>query len=107
MSIDIKCRVRVAPHTLVNFIEDESYLVHLHSQETFHLSKLGTEIWDILIRSDSIEQALAIFTQTTPLDFERVNQDLLELLDQLRWRDLIVITPPNEAADGLAGTSAS
>lgn len=81
--------VLISPGVLAQRVGEEMVLLSLDSSEYFGLNMVGAEIWEQMAKGSSLLQICCIIERDFEAPRERVEQDILALLGELRARGLI------------------
>jgi hypothetical protein len=91
MTVSFDERLSVPADVLVQELEGESVLLNLKSERYFGLDEVGTRIWAILGKSESIQQAYDALLAEYDVEPDVLRRDLLDLIDKLVDRGLVEI----------------
>src|SRR5690348_10528253 len=94
VSISFDSKVRIPDDVLVSELDGESVLLKLKSECYFGLDHIGTRVWELLLSSDSIEQAYDGLLLEFDVDPAQFRTDLTELVDSLVQQGLIELFVP-------------
>ena len=72
-------------------VANEAILIDINTGTYFSLNEIGTEFWEMLDGSQTIEQQAAIIAAKYEVDTEMVVSDLLELATEMASEKLIII----------------
>ena len=89
MTISNNSRISVSSDTLVNILGGESVLLSLKSQHYYGLDEVGTQIWNVLTTSPSVEAAYETLLEEYEVEPETLRQDLYDLLGKLAEQGLV------------------
>jgi hypothetical protein len=87
--ISITTRVTVPKRILFRQLQEESVLLEPESGQYFGLNETGTRMWSLLAQHGRIESALAELRTQYDVPFERLQEELLEFVDQLASQNLL------------------
>jgi hypothetical protein len=87
--ISITTRVTVPKRILFRQLQEESVLLEPESGQYFGLNETGTRMWSLLAQHGRIELALAELRSQYDVPFERLQEELLEFVDQLASQNLL------------------
>ena len=90
MAISFSDRVRVPDEVLISNLQEESVILNLDSERYYGLDSIGTRMLSVLTTSDSIEAAYKTLVQEYEVDREVLKKDLLELVENLIARGLLI-----------------
>lgn len=85
----IDARVRISDNVLFHELDGEAVLLDLHSGKYFGLDPVGARIWRLLAENGSIALAYQTLLEEYDVDADRLQHDLLALVDRLASRGLI------------------
>ncbi len=88
-------RATVPPHVLVRFLEQESVLLNLETEQYFGLDKTGTRMWQLVTAAQSIDAAYRELLVEFDAEPELLRSDLTELLGRLLDHGLLQVLPAN------------
>ena len=91
MTVSLDQRISVPAVVLVQELEGESVLLNLKSESYFGLDEVGTRMWAVLSRSESIQQAYEALLAEYDVDPDVLRRDLLHLIDELIEHGLVEI----------------
>ena len=86
---------RAAPpaHVLVRFLDRESVLLNLETEQYFGLDETGTRMWQIVTAAPNIDQAYQELLAEFDVDPELLRSNLIELLGRLVDSGLLQVLP--------------
>jgi hypothetical protein len=84
-------RISVPGDVLVQELHGESVLLNLNSERYFGLDEVGTRMWAVLSKSQSIQQAYDALLAEYNIEPDVLRRDLLDLIDKLIGRGLVEI----------------
>jgi hypothetical protein len=93
MLLSFNSRIEVPVDVLVSELDGESVLMNLKTDAHVGLDEVGTAIWSVVRRSDSIEDAYRTLTLEWNTDETVLRSNLTSLLQQLVTAGLIRIDP--------------
>ena len=91
MSLSFDQRISVPADVLVQELEGESVLLNLRSERYFGLDEVGTRMWAVLSKSESIQQAYDTLLAEYEVEPDVLRRDLLNLIDKLIEHGLVEI----------------
>lgn len=91
MQIDFQKQVTTPPNVLFREIENESVLLNIETEQYFGLDEIGTQMWNTLAHSRSIQAAYDSLFELYDADAQQLKHDLIELLTQLVNNRLVEI----------------
>jgi hypothetical protein len=78
------------PDILCRVVGEEALLLDTRTGDYYSLDPIGTEIWQQLNAGQSVDEIAADVAERWRADADRVRQDIVELMDELRdarlWR---------------------
>lgn len=80
-----------AGHVLVQDSGGEAVLLDLAGERYFGLNKVGTRIWQLLAETPSLDEVQGRLCAEFDAPPERIQQDLLALVEQLQAAGLITV----------------
>lgn len=89
MSISFAAKVVVSPDTLINVVGQESVLLNLKNEQYFGLDQMGTQMWQALATSDSIQAVYEKLLGEYDVSAEVLHRDLNNLLEKLLAHGLV------------------
>ncbi len=94
MTIGIATRVRPAKDALFRQLGDEAVLLSLESGSYFGLNEVGARIWTLISRGDELAAVLAALQTEYEAPVERLQADLLGIVEELVGSGLLVVAEP-------------
>ena len=94
--VSLTDRAATPTHVLVRFLDRESVLLNLETEQYFGLDETGTRMWQLLTVSPSIDAAYQELLAEFDVEPELLRSNLLELLSRLVDSGLLQVFP----ADG-------
>ena len=88
-------RVAAPACVLVRFLDRESVLLNLETEQYFGLDETGTRMWQLVTASPSIDTAFEALLAEFEVEPEMLRSNLVELLDRLVDCGLLQIVPAN------------
>ncbi len=88
-SLSLKTKLRRSPNALIRDFENESVLLLTDKGIYFGLNDIGTRVWHLLDRHDSLQPVLKILEKEYQVSQARLTQDLLSLAQDLMKEGLI------------------
>jgi hypothetical protein len=86
-------RVVVPAHVLIRYLDGESVLLNLETEEYFGLDSTGTRMWEISTRAPSIETAYSRLHEEFDVEAALLRTHLTELLAELVDNGLLQVVP--------------
>ena len=84
-------RLQIPETVLVSEVGGEAVLLDLQSEQYFGLDEVGTDMWQALAQTDSIQAAYEKLLAKYDVDAEQLRQDLATLLEKLISDGLVEI----------------
>lgn len=89
MSISFAAKIVVPPDTLINVIGEEAVLLNLKNEQYFGLDPMGTQMWNVLTASDSVQTAFDSLLSEYEVTADVLRRDLTDLLEKLLAHGLV------------------
>jgi hypothetical protein len=86
-------RATAPAHVLVRFLDRESVLLNLETEQYFGLDETGTRMWQLVTASPSIDTAYQELLAEFDVEPELLRSNLTELLGQLVESGLLQFLP--------------
>jgi Coenzyme PQQ synthesis protein D (PqqD) len=86
-------RATAPAHVLVRFLDQESVLLNLQTEQYFGLDPTGTRMWQLLTASESIDAAYRRLLEEYDVEPEMLRDHLNELLGRLVDHGLLQVLP--------------
>ncbi len=86
-------RAATPVHVLVRFLDRESVLLNLETEQYFGLDETGTRMWQLLTGSANIEAAYHELLTEFDVEPELLRSNLAELLSRLVESGLLQVLP--------------
>ncbi len=86
-------RATAPAHVLVRFLDRESVLLNLETEQYFGLDETGTRMWQLVTASPSIDTAYQELLAEFDVEPELLRSNLTELLGQLVENGLLQVLP--------------
>lgn len=84
-------RVVQPESVLARELEGESVLLNLDNESYYGLDDVGTRMWQVLVAEGSVVAACEMLQAEYDVEPERLREDMLELIGQLRANGLLII----------------
>ncbi|HEX4542119.1 MAG TPA: PqqD family protein [Candidatus Acidoferrum sp.] len=91
--VTLKDRVSAPAHVLVRFLDRESVLLNLETEQYFGLDETGTRIWQLLTASPDIDAAYEELLAEFDVEPELLRDNLTDLLERLVENGLLQVLP--------------
>ena len=82
-------RVRPDPNVLAQRIDDELVIIHLVTNQIYHLNSTAARLWELVETGLDLDQAKRQLMQEFEVPVERLEQDVSDVLASLAKNDLI------------------
>lgn len=86
-------RATAPAHVLVRFLDQESVLLNLETEQYFGLDPMGTRMWQLLTASESIDAVYRQLLEEYDVEPEILRDHLSELLGRLVDHGLLQVLP--------------
>jgi len=86
-------RATAPAHVLVRFLDRESVLLNLETEQYFGLDETGTRMWQLVTVSPNIDAAYEELLAEFDVEPELLRSNLTELLGQLVENGLLQVLP--------------
>lgn len=83
--------VRTSPNVLMQELKGESVLLNLQTERYFGLDDVGTRMWEVLSKSESLKQARDTLLNEYDVDPKQLENDLRTLVEKLSKNGLIEV----------------
>ncbi len=80
-----------ADNVTFEVVADEAILIDINTGTYFSLNEIGTEFWQMMDGSQTIEQQAATLAAKYEVELEMVVTDLLELAEEMAKDNLIIV----------------
>ena len=91
--VTLKDRVSAPAHVLVRFLDRESVLLNLETEQYFGLDETGTRMWQLLTASPDIDAAYQELLAEFDVEPELLRDNLTDLLGRLVENGLLQVLP--------------
>jgi hypothetical protein len=91
MTFSMTSKIVMPPETLANEAGGESVMLNLKSHSHYGLDEVGTRMWTLLTRSQSIQVACEQLLKEYDVEEECLRSDLLNLITELVELGLIEV----------------
>jgi hypothetical protein len=86
-------RAATPSHVLVRYLDKESVLLNLETEQYFGLDETGTRMWQLLTASPCIDSAFQELLAEFDVEPELLRSNLTDLLDKLVESGLLQVLP--------------
>lgn len=87
-------RVSASPHVLVRAMQGESVLLNLERESYFGLDEVGTRIWNVLVESPTVNEAIRLLEAEYEVDSQALWADLRRFVAELADAGLVEVHDP-------------
>ena len=91
--VTLKDRVSAPAHVLVRFLDRESVLLNLETEQYFGLDETGTRMWQLLTAAPDIEAAYQELLAEFDVEPDLLRENLTDLLERLVGNGLLQVLP--------------
>lgn len=91
--VTLKDRVSAPAHVLVRFLDRESVLLNLETEQYFGLDETGTRMWQLLTAAPDIEAAYKELLAEFEVEPDLLRENLTDLLERLVENGLLQVLP--------------
>ena len=91
--VTLKDRVSAPSHVLVRFLDRESVLLNLDSEQYFGLDETGTRMWQLVTASTNVDAAYQELLAEFDVEPQLLRDNLTDLLGQLVENGLLQVLP--------------
>ena len=89
MMASIEARISIPDEVLFQDLDGEAVLLNLQSGKYFGLDLVGTRVWNLLVEYGALPTTYQALLEEYDVDEDRLQSDLLALVDQLAAHGLI------------------
>ncbi|MCH7662588.1 MAG: PqqD family protein [Chloroflexi bacterium] len=89
-------RVFIPEGIVLQHVENEAVVISLLTEKYFSLDEIGTHIWDAIISTSSIQEAIEILLLEYKVEQSQLEQDVLKLVQELEDFGLISMISTSE-----------
>ena len=93
LTVSFTERASAPAHVLVRFLDQESVLLNLETEQYFGLDETGTRMWQLVTDSPNIDAAYQGLLAEFDVEPELLRSNLTELLGQLVENGLLQVLP--------------
>jgi hypothetical protein len=83
--------LRFPAYVSFTIVEEDAILLNTHTDKYFALNDVGARLWNLLSEGKLLKECHQVLLQEYEVDSAQLEQDILELLEQLRKHDLVEI----------------
>ena len=95
-NVSLESSVAISEDVVSRDLEGEAVILNLESGTYFGLDKVGTRIWSLLQEDGSLRRAFEAVEQEYEVAPEKLECDLLRLVEELRAKGLLSVCPSQE-----------
>ncbi len=88
-TVSLDSSVTISDEVVSRDLEGEAVILNLGSGTYFGLDKVGTRIWSLIQQDGSLRKVLATMQQEYDVAPDRLEQDLLRLVAEMRAKGLV------------------
>ena len=95
-NVSLECDVAISEDVVSRDLEGEAVILNLESGTYFGLDRVGTRIWSLLQEGGSLRGVFEVIQQEYDVAPETLERDLLGLVQELRAKGLLSVSPSHE-----------
>jgi hypothetical protein len=95
--LTLESHVAVSDDVVSRELEAEAVILNLESGTYFGLDPVGSRIWFLVQENGSLRRTFEVLHQEFDVAPERLERDILRLVDQLRATGLLRVAPSKES----------
>jgi hypothetical protein len=95
-NVSLESRAAICEDVVYRDLEGEAVILNLESGTYFGLDKVGTRIWSLLQEDGSLRRAFEAVQQEYDVTPEKLESDLLRLVEELRAKGLLNVYSSQE-----------
>jgi len=95
-NVSLESSVAIGEDVMSRDLEGEAVILNLESGIYFGLDKVGTRIWSLLQEDGSLRRAFETIQQEYNVAPEKLEGDLLRLVEELRAKGLLSVSSSRE-----------
>ncbi len=89
MTFSDTAKVTVPDHILSQNVRGESVLLNLNNERYVGLDKVGTHMWTVLSRSESIQKAYEVLMDRYDVEADLLRRDLMDFVEKMVGHGLL------------------
>jgi hypothetical protein len=89
--VPFTAHLSVPEHVLVRDLDGESVVLSLETEKYFGLDEVGTRMWTLLTRADTIQSAYDSLLAEYDVDPDQLRADIERLIGELSEQGLLVV----------------
>jgi hypothetical protein len=93
----LQSRVHIPENVLFHDLGGESVLLNLDSGKYYGLDPVGTQMWNLLAERGQVEPVYQAMLDEYEVSEDKLQTDLLELVERLAEQGLLIIVDPQIA----------
>lgn len=86
--------LQIPAHVLFTTIENDAVLLNTETNKYYALNEVGARFWKLLTEGKILREAHRLLLEEYEVESADLEQDLLELVEDLRENGLVEITEP-------------
>jgi len=94
--VSLNSRVAIGRAVVSRDLDGEAIILNLESGTYFGLDYVGTRIWALLQEDGSLRRTHELLKHEYDVEPERLEADILRLVEELRSNDLLSVARPEE-----------
>lgn len=91
MAVSLETRIRIPDEVIFRELDGESVVLNIESGIYFGLDSVGTQLWQWLAESGSLQAVRARMLETFDAPAEQLDADLIAFVDALTSKQLLAI----------------
>ncbi len=91
--ISLDCRAAAGPDVVFRELDGEAVILNLETGLYFGLNEMGTRIWQLIEAHGEVRRVFDALREEFDVADDRLRDDLLALVEQLRDKGLVHVTP--------------
>jgi Coenzyme PQQ synthesis protein D (PqqD) len=85
--------LHIPDHVSFTFVDEEAVLLNMRTNQYYLLDEVGARLWGLLRDGKSLRESYQIILEEFEVDSATLEQDVLELLENLKEHGLVEIIP--------------
>jgi hypothetical protein len=82
-------RLTAPEHVMFRELDGEAVLLNLQNEMYYGLDETGTRMWQVLITSDSVQEAMDQLLEEFDVSPETLEQDMADMITELKSHGLL------------------
>ena len=91
--LTLDASLTIPSHVSFAFVKEQAVLLNMRTNHYYQLDEVGARFWGLLREGQSLWEAYQRVLEEYQVEPARLEQDLLELLEDLRENGLVEVTP--------------